>query len=91
MRTKRIHYPINKTKIQEAIDLYTYYIDNGDEAFWNEFYDTCQDICIHSNAWAVLTSMFQPMYWSGTLTVENVYYALIVMGVNTQLEEVEDV
>lgn len=90
MRTKRIYYPIDKNKIQKAIDHYMHYTESGDEASWNEFYDTCQDICIRSNVWPVVTSMFLPMYWSGSLTVENVYYALIVMGVNTKLEEIYD-
>lgn len=90
MRTKRVHHPINKTKIQEAIDYYVDYAENENEDSWHKYYDTCQDICMHSPAWAALTSMFQPMYWSKTLTVENVYYAILAMGINTTLEEIDD-
>lgn len=89
MRTKRIHHPINKAKIQETIDYYVDYAENGNEDNWNKYYNTYQVIC-GGPAWAVLTSMFQPMYWSKTLTVENVYYAILVMGVNTTLEEIDD-
>lgn len=83
---KRVYYPVNKKAIEESIKLYLKYRENG--STWEEFYYSCDKICPGSNAWAVITAMFQPMFWSKSLTVDNVYYAILAMGVNTKMEEV---
>lgn len=95
MKTKRVYYPINKAKIQEAIDLYNEYSEKNDalpheEAMelWYKYCDAFEAICPMSNAWTL--HIFQAMRWSGTLTVDNVYYAIIIMGANTKLVEVDD-
>ncbi len=86
---KRVYHPINKAKIQEAIDYYKEFsgyqkLDDSYEKYYNAWHEVCPG----SNAWASL--IFQPMLWSGTLDVEHVYYAILAMGINTTLEEVDD-
>ena len=95
MKTKRVYYPVNKAKIQEAIDLYNKYNEinhtlSQEEAMelWTKYCDTFDAICPRSNVWVL--HIFQAMRWSDTLTVDNVYYAIIVMGANTKLVEVDD-
>lgn len=92
---KRVYYPINKTKIQEAIDLYleycareSYMSMEESMLLWDKYCDTFNEICPGSNVWA--SSIFQPMKWSDSLTVENVYYAILAMGINTKLEEYDE-
>lgn len=86
--TKRVHYPINKTKIAESIELYMSW--DGSDSEWNKIYYTLNDICPGSSCWATIHSLFQAMKFSNTLTIDNVYYAILASGVNTRLEEYDD-
>lgn len=95
MRTKRIHCPIDKAKIQEAIDLYNDYWDKENErteeennALWSKYCDAQRDICPAANVWSM--HIFQSMKWSGTLDVEHVYNTILAAGTNTVLVEVYD-
>lgn len=94
---KRVYHPINKDKIQEAIDAYNeYWKKSADlsvseeecEEMWDKFIKARNKICPGSNLWAA--HFFQAMSWSGTLTVERVYYTIIASGVNITVKEVDD-
>ena len=95
MKTKRIHNPIDKAKIQEAIDLYNDYWDKENlrteeenSAMWSKYCDAHHRICPCSNVWSM--NIFQSMKWSGTLDVEHVYNTILAAGTNTVLVEVDD-
>ena len=83
---KRVYYPINKEKIAEAIALYEAY-DKTDRTsqeateLWDRYNTAKKAICPGSYVWAA--NFFQAMSFSGTLTVERVYYAILAMGINT--------
>lgn len=95
MKTERIYCPINKDKIQEAIDLYNEYwdketerTDEENDALWSKYCDTHREICPGANVWSM--HIFQAMTWSGTLDVEHVYNTILASGTNTVLVEVYD-
>lgn len=81
---KRVHCPINKGKIAEGIELYM-----ADED-WDKTYHTLNEICPCSHCWVMIHSLFQAMKFSNTLTVENVYNAILASGTNTYLEDYDD-
>ena len=93
--TKRVYHPVDKAKIKEAIDAWEIYHEAHNtqpkevyEPLWDKAYHAYNDMVPNSNVWA--SSLFQPMAWSGTLTVENVYNTIIASGMNTTLEECDE-
>lgn len=97
---KRVHYPINREKIAEVIELYKrythladvkpgFYSSSESQILWCRIYDTFRDVCRMSNVEYVGITLLQAMNFSDTLTVDNLYYTLLAAGVNTKLVEVE--
>lgn len=87
MRKKRVYYPIDKAKIQEAIELYLVYAEKGDEDSWNRCYDIANTIGRGSHVWMAIHGILQACYYSDTLDVEHVYSGILALGINTQLED----
>jgi hypothetical protein len=93
--TKRISYPVNKDAILEAIELYeeySYLMWNESEeerrmSIWHKYCDVVREICPEGWVHVAVASLFQAMRFAGTLTVENVYNAIIASGINTRTEE----
>ena len=93
--TKRVHYPVHKDKIAEAIELYTKYAGcmfdrEKSQPIWDAFYEKAGEISPFTHCRIAIPSLFHAMEFAGTLTVDNVYNAIIVAGINTKLEEVND-
>lgn len=93
--TKRVHYPVRKDKIAEAIELYNKYTEcmfdiKMSKPIWEAFYEKAGEISPFTHCRVAIPSLFQAMEFAGTLTVDNVYNAIIVAGINTKLEEVND-
>lgn len=93
--TKRIYHPVDKAKIKIAIDAWKIYYEalksktkEEWEPLWDKAYRAYNEMVPGSNVWA--SSLFQPMAWSGTLTVDNVYNTIIASGMNTTLEECDE-
>lgn len=86
--TKRVHYPVNKEVLRKIIEAW-YRDEAGEVGAWDEFYELCHD---HTTGYAsvALCSLVQAMSFSETLTVDNLYYAIIASGINTKLEETDD-
>lgn len=90
---KRKYYPINKEAIKRAIDAYNEFCERSskvtkeeEQALWNKYCDIYdKEICPGSYLWA--SSIFQPMKFAETLTVDNVYNTIIASGINTKLED----
>ena len=92
MKTKRVYYPVNKAQIEKCIKLYLEFHTSPYETqehldAWNKFYDNMGSIA-DGSASVAMPSLFQAMAFSDTLTVDNVYNAIIASGINTRLEEV---
>ena len=93
MKTKRIHYPVNKAKIEEAIYWYNKY-DQCDprlnDEYWDKHYEACSRICPQAYVRVMVCSLIQAMHFANNLTVDNVYYSILASGANTRLEEEYD-
>ena len=87
---RRIHYAVNKDAINKSIELYKIFCEcprNENNDTWTEYYDSLRNISIGSHCRVALPSLMQAMEFSGTLTVDNLYYAIIASGINTKAEE----
>ena len=95
MSKKRVHYPVHKDKIAEAIELYTKHTERmynreKSQPIWNAFYKKMHEISPFTYCSVAVPALFQAMEFAGTLTVDNVYNAILMAGINTKLEEVDD-
>ena len=95
MSKKRIYYKIDRQILRKAIELYKKYDElRGDdykqEKLWHKFYDTMENVCKSNYCYIALPSLIQAMHFSGTLTEENLYMAIIAAGINTEITEVDD-
>lgn len=99
MSKKRVYYKIDRQILSKAIELYKQYEEQYEELsgddyrrdkLWNEFYDTMKNVCKSNYCYIPLASLMQAMYFSGTLTEENLYMAIIAAGINTEITEVDD-
>lgn len=87
MSKKRVYYPIDKNKIQYAIDKYLEYMKNDDPDAWSDAYNACNEISPGSTAWMCLIHVIQACYYSNTLDVEHIYEGILALGINTKLED----
>lgn len=95
MSKKRVYYKIDRQMLSKAIELYEQYDElSGDDyrqdKLWEEFYDTMKNVCKSSYCYVALPSLMQAMRFSGTLTEENLYMAIIAAGINTVTTEVDN-
>lgn len=94
MSKKRVYYRVNRQAIHDAIRWYTLReeCDNSDvqDVLWEKFYKTCESICPESYTYIAMPALVQAMWFSGSLTEENLYMAIIAAGINTEITEVED-
>ena len=99
-KTKRIHHFVDKKAIAISIDLYNKVdevkksgnISYGDVDAWEIYWASLANIC-PGNSWSVtcsLSSIFQAMRWANTLTVDRVYELILVSGVNTTEECIDE-
>ena len=96
MSKKRVHYPVRKNKIAEAIELYNKYNEledtSSDYAYkiWTTFYGKIEEISPFTHCSIALPGLFQAMEFAGMLTVDNLYNTIICSGINTKLEEYDE-
>ena len=94
MSKKRVYYRVNRQAIRDAIRWYTLHAERDDSALrdmlWEKFYTACESICPESYSYVAMPALVQAMYFSGTLTEENLYMAIIAAGINTTMTAVDD-
>lgn len=91
-KTKRIHHFVDKKAIATSIELYKKVDLSGEYDSWDAYWSSLANIC-PGNPWSVtcsLSSIFQQMYWANTLTVDRVYALILVSGINTTEEYIDD-
>lgn len=92
MRTKRIHYFVDKEAIAKSIELYNDFLMFGMECGWDIFWDSLYHICPKCG-WAMqsgLTSIMQNMRYANTLTVDRLYAVILASGLNTKEVEIDE-
>lgn len=94
MSKKRVYYRVNRQAIRDAIRWYTLHAECDDsparDISWEKFYTACESICPESYTYVAMPALVQAMYFSGTLTEENLYMAIIAAGINTTMTEADD-
>lgn len=86
--TKRVHYFVDKKTIEKIIE-YWYRDDAGEVGAWDKFYELCNEH-MPAHCRTAMCSLVQAMSFAETLTVDNLYNAIIASGINTRLEETYD-
>lgn len=94
MSKKRVYYRVNRQAIHDAIRWYEMRdkCDDNEERdiLWEKFYTACESICPESYTYVAMPALVQAMWFSGSLTEENLYMAIIAAGINTTMTEVDD-
>ena len=94
MSKKRVYYRVNRQAIRDAIHWYTLREECDDnaerDALWEKFYTACDSICPEGYTYVAMPALVQAMQFSGSLTEENLYMAIIAAGINTIMTEVDD-
>ena len=94
MSKKRVYYRVNRQAIRDAIHWYEMRekceYNEVRDMLWEKFYTTCESICPESYTYVAMPALVQAMWFSGSLTEENLYMAIIAAGINTEITEVDD-
>ena len=94
MSKKRVYYRVNKQAIRDAIHWYTLRekcdASKAQDILWEKFYTACESICPESYTYVAMPALVQAMWFSGSLTEENLYMAIIAAGINTTITEADD-
>lgn len=87
-KIKRIHHFVDKKAIATSIELYKKVnLSEPDEKHdnWESYWESLDSIC-PGRAWEMkcaLSSIYQQMLWTNTLTVDRVYAVILASGINT--------
>ena len=95
-KTKRIYHFVDKKAIATSIDLYnkvdfSNLYDSLDDR-WHAYWSSLAKICPGNSSKVAcsLSSIFQTMLWTNTLTVDRVYALILASGINTEEVQIDD-